>query len=417
MNASFSSSSSTHSYNLSNAIEQFEYLTVKYRSRFSGSDTSSSFVLADLSSAKKRANRTKALNSNNSPGRRLSHLARRRAIFSCANLQGAKEAAAQAQQAAVDLSRVANRQILLPMRRVAAGGAKGRTPGKKRKTPGSSAKKRALVANLATQQRRESLTRETSKRALFQSPGNSQKEQQQQPAKPKVTPEVAIRVDKSKRALFSSPKFGRYPTFSGTGTLPAAAAGSSRMELSKLRYSSMTSLTMRGSQESLVGKRKRDEYSDDEDVENSGEQYNKVLRTQSPRRSSLGSEECSSLAVGSAGGKGFMRSQSFTAEQLFRQKSSLGLPRTSSEMHLTTGSRSQVLALNEPEKKVSVALIDRPIDPIQCLLLPCRNYCGSSLKHCFVTKWTARIPSSRTTRLLWQRWSSDCTWRRSTGRD
>lgn len=346
------------SYNLSNAIEQYEYLTVKYRSRFAGSDTSSSFVLADLSSAKKRANRTKALNSNNSPGRRLSHLARRRAIFSCANLQGAKEAAAQAQQNAVDLSRVANRQILLPVRRRTAGRG---TPGKKRKTPGSSAKKRALVANMTTsqQQRRELLTRETSKRALFQSPGTDKDQQQQQPVKPKVTPEVAIRVDKSKRALFSSPKFGRHPTFSG-GTSGTMGPGASRMEMSKLRFNSMTSLTttsvLRGSQESLMGKRKRDnDYSDDEDEENHGEQL-KMLRTESPRRGSLGSADTAAGGSSglhlSAGGKNFVRSQSFAVDQLGRQKSSLGLPRTSSEMHFTTGSRSQVLALNEGEKKV-----------------------------------------------------------------
>lgn len=345
----------TFSFNLSNAIEQFEYLTVKYRSRFSGSDTASSFVLVDLSSAKKRANRTKALNSNNSPGRRLSHLARRRAIFSCANLQGAKDAAAQAQQAAVDQSRVAHRQILLPVRRGMAV--------RKRKTPGSSAKKRgALAASMARQQqqqRREVLTRETSKRALFQSPGSNKGAEQQQPVKPKVTPEVAIRVDKSKRALFSSPKFGRYPTFSGSGST-TSGAGSSRIELSKLRYNSMTSLTMRGSQESLVGKRRRGDFSD-EDEENLGEQYNKVLRTESPRRSSIGSAADTSdggngsfQGLSSSGGglgrSSFMRSQSFTAEQLHRQKSSL--PRTTSDMQITGSSRSQVLALNEGEKKV-----------------------------------------------------------------
>lgn len=326
---------------------------MKYRSRFSGSDTASSFVLADISSAKKRANRTKALNSNNSPGRRLSHLARRRAIFSCANLQGAKEAAAQAQQAAVDLSRVAHRQILLPVRRAGGrGGVKGRTPGKKGKTPGSSAKKRALVATLL--QRREALTRETSKRALFQSPGRNKETVADQPtAKPKVTPEVAIRVDKSKRALFSSPKFGRYPTFSGSSGIVAPTASSSRMELSKLRYNSMSSLTMRGSQESLAGsKRRRDEFSDEDEENHADQQFNKVLRTESPRRSSLGGSSDCGASGGS--GKSFMRSQSFTAEQLCRQKSSLALPRTSSEMHLgSASSRGQVLALNEAEKTVS----------------------------------------------------------------
>lgn len=326
-------------------MEQYEYLTVKYQNRFLGTETASSFVMVDISSAKKRANRTRALQQNNSsPGRRLSHLARRRAIFSCANLQGAKEAAAQAQKAAaVDSSRVANRQILLPVRRM-----KRTTPGKKRKTPGSSTKKRTLMAAAALNQRREALTRETSKRALFQSPGNRQtesstQEQQQQAAKPKVTPEVAIRVDKSKRALFSSPKFGRYPTFSA-----GSSASSSRMELSKLRFNSMTSLTVagdRGSEESLFGKRKRrEEYSDeDEDSENTDQV--KVLRTESPRRSSLGGGDTSSAGKRS----NFMRSQSFTAEQLCRQKSSLGLSRTSSDMHLGR----PALALTDDEKKVS----------------------------------------------------------------
>lgn len=340
---------SLFSYNLSSAIEQYESLTVKYRSRFLGTETASSFVVADISSAKKRANRTKALQQNNSsPGRRLSHLARRRAIFSCANLQGAKEAAAQAQKAAVDLSRIANRQILLPTRRLVR-----RTPGKKRKTPGSSTKKRTLQAMAAMNQRREALTRETSKRALFQSPGKgAAEEQSQQPVKPKVTPEVAIRVDKSKRALFSSPKFGRYPTFSGGSS---AGPSTSRMELSKLRFNSMTSLTVpsgSAARESSGGggKRKRGDDLSDEDTENA-EQF-KMQRTESPS-----SRRGAAYRVDGAGDSSsaerkrnsFMRSQSFAVEQLPRQKSQIGLARTSSDMHLGGG---PVLALNDSEKKV-----------------------------------------------------------------
>lgn len=373
------------SYNLSNAIEQFEYLTVKYASsRFSGTDTASSFVLADLSSAKKRANRTKAINSNNSPGRRLSHLARRRAIFSCANLQGAKEAASQAQQAAADLSRVSNRQILLPVRRL-----KGRTPGKKRKTPGSSAKKRSLAAQAQQNHRREALTRETSKRALFQSPGNSG--QQPQPSKPKVTPEVANRVDKSKRALFSSPKFGRHPTFSGAAGLNSDN-GSSRAELSKLRYNSMTSLTTRrDSQESVSGKRRRGDFSD-EDEENNSEQTQKQLRTESPRRGSLGASDSdgsfSGMSSSAAGSRNFLRSQSFTAEQLHRQKTGLGLPRTSSEMHLGSAGRYKgQLALSDAEKKVEILIYFALGEGVSNLnFFSFRNCCGWYHRRCRGTR-------------------------------
>lgn len=90
-------------------MEHYELLTVKYTSRFITSETSSSFVVTSPSSAKKRSMRTKAIQQQ-SPGRRLSHLARRKAIFSCANLQNNKEIQAPATS---DLTKITNRQILL----------------------------------------------------------------------------------------------------------------------------------------------------------------------------------------------------------------------------------------------------------------------------------------------------------------
>lgn len=65
-----------------------------------------------------------------------------------------------------------------------------RTPGKSR-TPGSARKRMLLVKAILP-------TRESSKRALFQSPPKEK-------PKPLFTPELASRVEKSKRALFSPP--------------------------------------------------------------------------------------------------------------------------------------------------------------------------------------------------------------------
>lgn len=68
-----------------------------------------------------------------------------------------------------------------------------RTPG--RKTPGSSKKAATNIALIIPTS--STATRETSKRALFLSPAHENVKI------PKFTPEVSVRVEKSKRALFS----------------------------------------------------------------------------------------------------------------------------------------------------------------------------------------------------------------------
>lgn len=72
-------------------MEEFENLTVKLCERYIGAETQSTcniwFSKQPLGSAKKRSLLAKRENGQ-SPGKRLTHLARRRRTFSSANLQG-----------------------------------------------------------------------------------------------------------------------------------------------------------------------------------------------------------------------------------------------------------------------------------------------------------------------------------------
>ncbi|XP_055686336.1 uncharacterized protein LOC129791819 isoform X2 [Lutzomyia longipalpis] len=188
-------------YNRSKFSEKIETMSIKYAERSIGVETSSSFVkVSSPSSSKKRYMREKTL--NQSPGRRLSHLAKRKAMFSCANLQKINFSSSQPCLSQSSSSR----QILLgPNASRKSRLMRIRTPKRfsqpaERKTPKSKEKPRVAV--------KAPPTRETSKRALFQSPPN------QAAARPAVTPEMAERVDRSRRALFSSPKLTRYSSFS-----------------------------------------------------------------------------------------------------------------------------------------------------------------------------------------------------------
>ena len=82
---------SSSSYNRNKYIEEFENLTMKLCERFVGAETQSTcnafFTRQLLGSARKRSLLSKR-NNGQSPGKRLSHLARRRRTFSSANLQG-----------------------------------------------------------------------------------------------------------------------------------------------------------------------------------------------------------------------------------------------------------------------------------------------------------------------------------------
>ncbi|XP_026841638.1 uncharacterized protein LOC6592406 [Drosophila persimilis] len=180
------------SYNLNKAAEQNEYLSMSVVDRYVGVETATSYVRSP-SSAKKRNMRMKML--TQSPGNRLSHLAKRRAIFSSANLatNSLKLNSSIGPQILLDTKKVRNKRKATPKRK---------TPGSKkkaRKTPTSSARKRLCRTDLI----KPGPSRETSKRALFQSPAKTLQQQQLRPPKPLFKPEIADRVEKSKRALFS----------------------------------------------------------------------------------------------------------------------------------------------------------------------------------------------------------------------
>ncbi|XP_062542755.1 uncharacterized protein LOC134210627 [Armigeres subalbatus] len=194
-------------YNHSTVTEKIELLGLKYVERYIGSETSTSFDTSRApSSAKKKNLWSKLL--NQSPGSRLSHLARRRSTFSSANLLNSSTGSATA---GASLSgsqrRLCNRQIIVEnkrsdnRRKIKGRTPKRRTPGR-RKTPGSSAKKRTL--SLPVSKASQQLSREAPKRALFQSPPEetAPKTSQQSPS---ASRPASSKTQKLKRVLFSPP--------------------------------------------------------------------------------------------------------------------------------------------------------------------------------------------------------------------
>ncbi|KAH8413825.1 hypothetical protein KR222_009008 [Zaprionus bogoriensis] len=238
------------SFNLNKAAEQNEYLSLSVVERYVGAETATSYVRSP-SSAKKRNMRMKML--TQSPGNRLSHLAKRRAIFSSANLatNSIKLNNSIGPQILLDKKYVRNRRKATPKRK---------TPGSKkkaRKTPSSSARKRLFRTDLI----KPGPSRETSKRALFQSPAKSLQQQSQllQPPKPLFKPEIANRVEKSKRALFS-PDNGQSQSSSQL-SLATASSGSNSVS----------------NQLETLLKRKRNAC-DDDDVADLASQSSKLFR-------------------------------------------------------------------------------------------------------------------------------------------
>ncbi|XP_035906442.1 uncharacterized protein LOC118509642 [Anopheles stephensi] len=287
-------------YNRSRVSENFELLGLKYIERYISAETSCSFNMTVLqSSAKKRNQRLKLL--NQSPGRRLSHLARRRATFSSESLLNTSASKGgtivSASKSAIDagvLRRLNphracnNRQVLLDpkksdnRRKNKIKTPKRRTPGGKksprRRTPGSSAKKlsllRANAGGKSCTQVHVPATRESSKRALFLSPQNSDK--LVSPARNDLRFSLGsnskqtersifseARILKSKRSLFSQPR----GTSESNGIESIAAS-------SHVSNSTAT----------VSNKRRRSSTTDNNDdgVENaSGERTEKIRRTES----------------------------------------------------------------------------------------------------------------------------------------
>lgn len=196
---------------------------------------------------------------------------------------------------------------------------KRRTPGR-RKTPGrktpSSARKQL---EMQQQVKPVSVSRETSKRALFQSPAKVRLNRM-----PSFTPEIANRVDKSRRVLFSPNKFGKNDLFDFSS------------QRSDYKYSSMNNLndldTSCSSTSSIVSnkrKRENDEYKYD-----------------CERRVSMNDENLTPTSLK------FARSQSFCVGAPQHQ---LGggkpLMRTTSEIVLPNLSQTSTI-LSESHKKV-----------------------------------------------------------------
>ncbi|KFB46907.1 AGAP005115-PA-like protein [Anopheles sinensis] len=256
-------------YNKSTVSEKIELLGLKYIERYIGAETSSSFNMCHSpSSAKKRNQRMKML--NQSPGSRLSHLARRRAIFSSANLlnnsagsgtnSGSIVSASRSTINASALNRLnpfrlCNRQVLLdpkksdnrrknkvktPQRR-SPGGLGRKSP--RRRTPGSSAKKFSLARTSASakpsQQLHVPATIESSKRALFLSPPNggggaaassgTRHDQGGGAGSNSKQMDRSIfseaRMLKSRRSLFSPPRAGSTQEDGGAGGNGASSVG------------------------------------------------------------------------------------------------------------------------------------------------------------------------------------------------
>ncbi|XP_053684976.1 uncharacterized protein LOC128734693 [Sabethes cyaneus] len=272
-------------YNRSSASEKIELLGLKYVDRYIGSETGTTFnVIRSPSSAKKRNLRLKML--NQSPGSRLSHLARRRAVFSSANLLNSSIGSATAAGPS-NMFRSCNRQILLDTkksdnRRKNKGRTpKRRTPGRRktpsrRKTPGSSSKKRTLSLPIAKHS--QPVSRESSKRALFQSPPRDSSNKpntalaSSSTAYTAIGSSVANKAQKSKRALFSPPK--RTHRFSSVSTSQSNLSIKESL-ISSQRYGSTSNIDLlkessgladinTGETVYLGGKRKRPEDQDDD---------------------------------------------------------------------------------------------------------------------------------------------------------
>lgn len=254
-----------------------------------------------------------------------------------------------------------------------------------RKTPSSSARKRLFRTDLI----KPGPTRETSKRALFQSPAKSTQEQLLQPPKPLFKPEIANRVERSKRALFS----------------PDNGQGSSSSISSQL--------------ETLL-KRKRNACDDDE-VADLASQSSKLFRAAgnglTPRALKIKSQ---SFCIG-AGSSTAMQPGVVTSLQ---QQASLGrfssglsgssscltsnsstttpasnklLHRAHSEMSATPQS-----AMTDNQRKVSRQATVYNSDLTNSLLSFCRNCSGPYRRRCRRRKSRQSMRISDSTRRIWR---------------
>lgn len=204
-------------YNLSEMSESIEMMHLVLASRYV-TETASSFVNSSLVTPGKCRTKRKILQS---PGRRLSHLARRRTIFSSANVQMIKPSTSTDRQIVLKSKKNDKKSVRFAKTTT--------TPGKRssaKKSTGSQNKRKDLISIKPT------ATRETSKRALFQSPNIVPEKKADVFSK-----EISEKIDKSKRALFSpdnnenkrkreagdTPVFGKTSRFSLQDCIPSTS--------------------------------------------------------------------------------------------------------------------------------------------------------------------------------------------------
>ncbi|XP_041984617.1 uncharacterized protein LOC121737125 isoform X2 [Aricia agestis] len=199
-------------YNLTSYSEKLERLNQKYAERFVGAETDTSVNIysgglqSPSSASKRKALRIKMAQVK-SPGRRLSHLARRRQAFCSAATISEKAQCSTSKMVLIDKKKLISSAERKSPRTRRTPGKKtptSKTPGKKTpgKTPKSGSSKKKAMRRLLLDN--ESLTRsqparETLKRALFISPENRKSVPA---ASSSSVPHQAMR---SKRALFGSP--------------------------------------------------------------------------------------------------------------------------------------------------------------------------------------------------------------------
>uniref|UniRef100_A0AAG5D586 Uncharacterized protein n=1 Tax=Anopheles atroparvus TaxID=41427 RepID=A0AAG5D586_ANOAO len=386
-------------YNKSTVSEKMELLGLKYIERYIGAESSSSFNMAlSPSSAKKRNQRMKML--NQSPGSRLSHLARRRAIFSSANLLNSSGGSGTSAGSIVSASRsnitasamnrlnpfrLCNRQVLLdpkksdnrrnvktnkvktPQRRSPALGRKS----PRRRTPGSSAKKLSLARTSASAKPSQQLlvpaTVESSKRALFLSPANGAASSDARYEKTEAGSSSSKQTDrsifsearmlKSKRSLFSPPR-GTADDAGG----PLITTTSKGKEEQTGLFGSGTPSSAAVAGVSMKRRRSPSALAEDREPGMSDERTEKIRRTES---SALADEDLTPRSLK------FARSQSFCvgSQTVGRDCAPIiggkSLFRANSEITSEDGNRP-VMMLTENHKKkllwaVSQALKDKQV--------------------------------------------------------
>ncbi|XP_030030551.2 uncharacterized protein LOC115447560 isoform X1 [Manduca sexta] len=205
-------------YNVTKYSERFELLALRYGERYVGAETDTSVNIhsgglqSPSSASKRKALRLKMAQAK-SPGRRLSHLARRRQAFCSAATINEKAQTSAPKMVLIDKNFFPHRKLINSAERKSP--RYKRTPGKKtpRRTPGKktpaktpttrsggSSKKKAMRRLLLDSETlsRTQPTRETLKRALFISPENKKIPQSS-------CSSVPVQAMKSRRALFGSP--------------------------------------------------------------------------------------------------------------------------------------------------------------------------------------------------------------------